>query len=121
MTALRRWVDDHPADPLVVSCWVAGALIVTGFATVLLGWRGAAATLAVPIQLPYLVSGGLGGLALVIAAAAVLDVQVARRTAARERIELDAVLVEARALVDAVTSDRSPSPSTPRAGTTALR
>ena len=56
-------------DPIMASALVAGALVVAGFAAMVLAWRGAAATLDVPVQVPYLVSGGIGGLALLIAAA----------------------------------------------------
>lgn len=106
MTVAQRWIEVLRRDPLVVSCWVAVGLMVLGFSATVLGWAGAAATLAVPVQVPYLVSGGLGGLALVITGAAVLDVQVGRRVAARERIELESVLADTRALVEALESSQ---------------
>jgi len=83
-------------DAIMASALVAGALVVAGFAAMALAWRGAAATLDVPVQVPYLVSGGIGGLALLIAAATIVDVQVGRHLAARERAAFDAVVAEMR-------------------------
>ena len=48
---------------------VLWALTIAGFVLIGLAWRGAAATLSVPDQLPYLVSGGFAGLALVVTGA----------------------------------------------------
>ncbi len=46
---------------------VGGLLLPLGFMLVLLGWEGASNTVFVWEQLPYLISGGLLGLALVFA------------------------------------------------------
>lgn len=49
------------------------------------GWRGAAATLFVPYQIPYLVSGGLFGLAVVGSGLTLLRVHLDRADSAQER------------------------------------
>jgi uncharacterized membrane protein len=84
------------SDPLVVSCWIAGILIALAFVSFLAAWKGASGTTRVDVQVAYLTSGGLGGLALLVAGAALLTIQLNRWLAARERRELDAVLDAAR-------------------------
>ena len=79
-----------------VAAWAAGILAVAGFYAIVLGWQGAAGKASAAIQLPYLVSGGFGGLALLVFAAVLLHLDVSRRLAAEE----DAAL---RDLVDGVT------------------
>jgi len=51
---------------------------LAGVALILLGWNGAASYDRVESQMPYLISGGLAGLALVIIGAALLIVQAQR-------------------------------------------
>ena len=89
------------ADPLVTSCWIAGLLLALAFVSFLAAWKGASDTVEVDVQVAYLVSGGLGGLALLVAGSALLTVQLSRWLAARERRELDAVLDAARAALPA--------------------
>ena len=78
-----------------LASWAAGILAVAGFYAIVLGWQGAAQRSSPALQLPYLVSGGFGGLALLVFAAVLLHVDVSRRLAAEE----DAAL---RDLVDGV-------------------
>jgi hypothetical protein len=75
--------------------WAGGLLAVAGFYAIVLGWRGAAGKASAAIQLPYLVSGGFGGLALLVFAAVLMHLDVSRRLAAEE----DAAM---RDLVDGV-------------------
>ena len=51
---------------------VAAALMVLGLAVILIGWSGAANATIVEEQVPYLISGGLFGLALAIIGALTL-------------------------------------------------
>jgi hypothetical protein len=88
--------------------WAAGLLVVAGFYAVVLAWQGAAGKTSPALQLPYRVSGGFGGLAMITFGALLLHLDVSRRLAAEE----DAAL---RDLVDGVTRaalalhDESPS------------
>lgn len=93
-------------DPFVVSTAVLCALIVAGLFGVAVAWRGAAASLVVAFQLPFIVSGALGGLALVGFAAGLLLIQVRRRAEARHRADFDRV-VRAAADVLAVAREQA--------------
>ena len=85
-----RFVRD-PAFPGVA---LLAIVMIAGFAVLLLAWTGAARTLFVSLQVPHLVSGGLGGLALIGSGAALLDIQLGRRDAAREQRLTDGIIDE---------------------------
>jgi hypothetical protein len=72
------------ASQLGVAYWLAGLVLV------FLGWNGAASWNSVPAQIPYLISGGLAGLCLVVIGAAVVIVQNARA----DRAALQSTLLE---------------------------
>lgn len=72
----------HPAFPGLA---VMSVLVLAGFAAVALAWKASASLLHVALQLPYVVSGGLGGLALIGVGLGLLYVQMGRRDAAREQ------------------------------------
>ena len=82
-------VREFAGDPFRRSIIISSALILGGFVAIGLAWHGAARSLIVAEQLPYLVSGGVGGLALIAAGAGVLAVQSSRYWNARERKQLD--------------------------------
>lgn len=68
-------------------------LCVVGFLVMFFGWNGAASTNFVPAQFPFLISGGLVGLGVVVLGSALLLVQnqradMARLEAAMERVAL---------------------------------
>lgn len=85
---------------------VLGAMAVLGLALIGIGWRGVAASVLVVEQLPYLVSGGLVGTALIGAALALLSVHTDRVEAARERRDLADLQRDAlRLLAVATTKD----------------
>lgn len=88
-------------DPAAPSLMMFAGLVLSGFAAIGVGWRVAARTLVVPFQTPALVSGGLGGLALVLIGCGLASTQASRRLAAAERLETEAVLDEAAALLEA--------------------
>lgn len=72
-------------------------VVALGFVAIGLGYNGAAGTIALAAQLPYLVSGGLIGVSLVILGGALLIVQAGRED--RQRLEtLLLQLVEAGGL-----------------------
>ena len=66
--------------------------IVLGFGSIALGWVGAAASLFIPTQVAYAVSGGLVGIALIGTGAAVLNVQIARIASAERTHRVDTLL-----------------------------
>ena len=94
-------------DPLTPSMLLFGGIVVAGFVSIMLGWKVAARTLLVPFQVPAMVSGGLGGLALIILGAGLASIQVGRRLAAEERAETEDLLDEAAALMDAMRGVRA--------------
>jgi hypothetical protein len=55
--------------------WVSITLITLGLALILLGWAGASRSIVVEEQVPYLISGGLLGLALALIGAVTLFAQ----------------------------------------------
>ena len=65
--SVRALADRSTSDDLVRWMLVPGSIaVVLGFAVMLLGWVGAARTAREIEQIPYLISGGLIGLALVV-------------------------------------------------------
>ena len=102
---MRR--PDWSRDPVAPSLRLYGGLVVGGFVAIGLGWRAAARTLFVPFQVPALVSGGVGGLALIVLGAGLAVTQVGRRLAATERAETEDLLDEAAAVLDVLKGRRA--------------
>jgi hypothetical protein len=71
---------------------VGVALAAIGFLAILVGYNGAAGQLTLLGQVPYVVSGGLVGIAFVILGAAMLIVQNSREDRARLEAKLDEVI-----------------------------
>jgi hypothetical protein len=84
-----------------------GLLVLGGLVAIALAYWSVADTLVVPRQLPAFVSGGMGGLALVLLGVGFSSIHANRVQAARERADNEAVLDEAAALRDAVLRRRS--------------
>lgn len=63
------------------------------------GWNGAASYDRIEAQFPYLISGGLAGLALVVIGVGLLVIQSARA----DRVQLEANLNELRRILDRMT------------------
>lgn len=72
-------------DPRVSTAVVLSFVVVAGFVALGVAWRGAAALVAVPLQVPFVVSGGLAGLGLVGAGVGLLRIHLDRCEAAAER------------------------------------
>jgi hypothetical protein len=102
---MRR--PDWTRDPAAPSLALYVALVIGGFVAIGLGWRAAARTLFVPFQVPALVSGGLGGLALIMLGAGLAVTQVGRRLAAQERADTEDLLDEAAAVLDVLKGRRA--------------
>ncbi len=102
---MRRpsWLDDPAAPSLLLFT----GLVLAGFVAIGVGWQVAARTLIVPFQTPALVSGAMGGLALIVIGAGLANIQAGRRFAATERAETEALLDETAALVEAFKRERT--------------
>lgn len=68
---------------------LAVGLATVGFLLIVLGWNGAASLDRVPGQVPYLISGGVAGLGLVLAGLVLALVQESRRNTALTLAKLD--------------------------------
>ena len=95
---MRAWLR----DPGLRAVAVLVAVAVGGLAGLGLAWRGAAANLDVWVQVPFLVSGALGGVALTGTSLALLAIHLDRRAAAEERDLLDEAIAEVAARIEAV-------------------
>jgi hypothetical protein len=71
-------------------------LSLLGFVVLFLGWNGAASFDRVPSQFPYLISGGLVGLSLVVLGAAMIVVDNQRA----DRAAMQATLLELRSVLE---------------------
>jgi hypothetical protein len=76
-------------------------LCLIGFVAIFFGWNGAASKNVIMSQFPFLISGGIAGLAVVVIGASMLIVQNARE----DRARLEAVLER---LITAVEHDAGP-------------
>jgi hypothetical protein len=92
----RVWADDDEPDPRLLWRWVAGAvrpyigwvLIGLGALVMLIGYFGVSREAIPAKQIPYLVSGGIGGVFLAIVGAYFLGTQEMRNDSGRlDRLE----------------------------------
>jgi hypothetical protein len=87
----------EPSSPALT--WTGLAITAIGFAVIAFSWGKVAGLLDVSLQMPYVVSGGLTGLALVMVGMTAVNVAARRQDAAeraREVESLQAVLRELR-------------------------
>lgn len=105
--------------PAKLATHVALAMTAAGFGTILLAWNGAASFDRTPQQFPYLLSGGITGIALIIVAMAVLVMQVARRASAERSRQMAQVNAAMAGLVAAARDQGArPGPGDPRVAAT---
>jgi hypothetical protein len=100
MNRVRAWWDQLGGKLGILLC-------LAGFVALFLGWNGAASYDDVPAQFPYLVSGGLVGLSLVVVGAAMMVIETGRKG----RAELLSSLAELRGVLES--SSGSPVVLTP--------
>ena len=94
-------------DPSVSTSLTLGAVLLAGLLALAIGWRGVAGVLFVPTQMPFLISGSVGGLAVVGAALALLAVHLERTEAAHERAAFAALQRDALLLLAAAPAARA--------------
>lgn len=80
---------------------------IAGFVLIFLGWNGAASNDRVEAQLPYLVSGGVAGLGLVVLGSALIVAHSLRT----DRVELKAAIEELRRSATGAAAGRAPTPA----------
>ena len=105
-TTLRRGL----ADPFAQALAVLGVLAAAGFLMLVLAWRGAAKTTFVPLQSPWLLSGGLAGLALIGMSLGAWSIHAGRRDDAGHRAEMEDLVRAAAELAEDVRSGRRSLP-----------
>jgi hypothetical protein len=74
------------------------AMVLGGFVAIFVANQLVRNTLAVSFQVPPLISGGIGGLGLIIVGCGLGHVHLSRRMAAEERRHEESALLEAQAL-----------------------
>lgn len=89
---------------------LAVGLVVAGFVAIVVAWIGVSATLTIPTQVAFAVSGGIGGFALVGAGAALLEIQRRRFDAAGDRRDLTTFASELTDIAELVAARRRPAP-----------
>jgi hypothetical protein len=72
--------------------YLAIAMIAAGFLLIVLAWNGAAAVDTIQQQFPFLLSGGIGGLGLVVGGITLLLIQEQRRSTAQMIRKLEEIL-----------------------------
>jgi hypothetical protein len=72
------------------------AYCIAGFVLIFLGWNGTASKDDVPAQIPYVVSGGIAGLGLVVVGAALIVAHSLRT----DRVELRGAIDDLRAAIE---------------------
>jgi hypothetical protein len=92
----------------MVPTYVGIVVVAVGFALIAIGWAKVAALTNVALQLPYLVSAGITGLALVMCGLIIVNVAAKRQDAAeraRQMQQLTGVLAELKDALGATGED----------------
>ena len=78
-------------------------ICLLGFVAIFLGWNGAASHGTIVQQFPYLISGGVSGLALIIVGASLIVVESQRA----ERVQLQATITQLQETLDRMAMARA--------------
>jgi hypothetical protein len=89
-----------PSSPALT--WIGLGVTALGFAVIAFSWGKVAALLDVSLQLPYVVSGGLTGLALVVVGMTAVNVAARRQDGAERAREVEALQAVLRELREAL-------------------
>lgn len=98
------WIAGLRDSGIRAVCWLLASCL-GGFLIMALGWKGGAAQAFVPLQMPWLMSGGLIGLAVVGTSLAALSIHVGRRDAARHRGAVEDVVRDIAELAERLERD----------------
>lgn len=82
------------------------AIALVGFVMLGVAWHGVAGTTYVPLQLPWLVSGGLLGLAVIGISVGAWSIHLGRRQDALHRDAVETLVREAVALCEDIRAGR---------------
>ncbi|HVT77814.1 MAG TPA: hypothetical protein VHD87_12350 [Acidimicrobiales bacterium] len=110
-----RAADARPPATIDWRQAVAGALLVAGLVAILVAWYGISGTLDPGEQMPYLISGGVGGAALIAFGVTILvSYEHARDRAALDRLldRIDQLEVRLDARADATVTNGNGAPKT---------
>ena len=110
IVSVPRWVGSL-MDPGMQAFIVLGGLVIAGFVMLALAWRGAAATIYVPLQIPWVVSGSLAGLALTGMGLGAWSIHLGRRQDAAHRDAVETLVRDAVELAERVRANRSQAPA----------
>ena len=89
---------------------LAAVLVIGGFVALGVAAVGASRAVAVGEQVAFLVSGGIGGIALAGTGLALLDIQRSRRAAAEEREDLAVAAAHLGAIAEGIAARRLTPP-----------
>lgn len=101
IVSVPRWTASL-FDPGVRAALVLVGLAAAGFVMLGLAWRGAARTIYVPLQLPWVASGSLIGLALIGAGLGAWSVHLGRRADAAHRDAMETLVRDAAELAESI-------------------
>lgn len=93
-------------DPGMRAYLVLAVLVVAGFVMLGLAWHGGSRTAYVPLQMPWLVSGGIAGLGLLGLALGAWSIHNGRRQDAEHRAAVEALAREAAELAEDLRTGR---------------
>ena len=105
LISVPRWLA-AVRDPGVQAVLVLAGLAVVAFVMMGLAWRGGARTTYVPLQIPWFVSGGMAGLALLGMALGAWSIHLGRRQDAAHRAATDDLVREAVELAEDIRAGR---------------
>ena len=95
------------ADRSIMSTFLSFLLALCGFGAFYLAYRGASATLVASVQIPYIISGGLAGFALLGLGLGIWHTQISRRMAAREDVEWALLLDHSLGVLEAIKAENT--------------